>query len=311
MPELPEVEVLVRHLDPLLRGRRIRSVDVFKDRIIRPHPASELRRAVEGREILQVTRRAKFIRFHLVSGGVPAPADVIAHLGMTGRIHLESSRGPMRKHAVVSVNLGTERLVFEDARQFGHFRLASGSLGGLGPEPLDGIFTPSVLGDALAGSRQAVKIRMMDQAVIAGIGNIYASEALFLAGVSPRTPSSGLDAGGVARLCHSIRAVLDEAIERGMLMEPGRIGDPEALFHRPIHGGTGGSVGLSHFRVYDREGHSCTQCRSGVVERIVQAGRCTYFCSRCQPEAGRVAEPRVSSPRVRIMPRSVVRPPSD
>jgi formamidopyrimidine-DNA glycosylase len=215
MPELPEVEVLARHLAPLLEGRRVRRVTVFRPRVVRPQKPEDLARALQGARFLGLRRRGKYLVFALRRRGVGGEFALIGHLGMTGRMYLLPARAALPRHCAVALDLGRHRLVFEDTRYFGRLTLDARVLDRLGPEPLDGAFTPTVLAAALHGSRQAVKVRLLDQAVVAGLGNIYASEALFRARLSPRRPAGALRAAEIRRLHAAIRTVLTEAIRFG------------------------------------------------------------------------------------------------
>jgi len=284
VPELPEVEVLVRQLDPCLRDRRVQSVAVRRAKIVRPYSEAELQAALVGRIFQSVTRRGKCLRFQFrESPGVP-PLTVLGHLGMTGRIYLQSFQVPLPKHVGVAVDLDSARLIFEDTRQFGRFCLGELSQVSVGPEPLGTEFTPAVLQEAMSGSRQPVKVRLMDQSVIAGIGNIYASEALFRARISPRTRCCDLTSESFQRLWQSIREVLNEAIQRGSSIPFNGPEDRERLFHYGRNArATATNVSLA-FQVYDREHLPCVNC-GRAVERMVQAGRSTFFCTGCQPGA--------------------------
>ncbi|MEN9678116.1 MAG: hypothetical protein RIS76_4012 [Verrucomicrobiota bacterium] len=277
------MEVLVRQLDPCLRGCRVKSVDVWRPKIVRPHSGAELQMALVGRVFRSVTRRGKCLQFQFnESPGVP-PLTVSGHLGMTGRIYLQSLQAPLPKHVGVTVDFDEARLIFEDTRQFGRFCLVPLSQDSLGPEPLGKEFTPDVLQEAMSGSRQPVKVRLMDQSVIAGIGNIYASEALFRALISPGIRCCDLPLECVLRLWRSIRDVLEEAIQRGSSIPLARPEDRERLFH---YGRTAGATSTntpSAFQVYDREGLPCVNC-GRAIERMVQAGRSTFYCEHCQRE---------------------------
>ena len=281
MPELPEVEVLVRQLNPCLRGCRVESVDVWRPKIVRPHSGAELKVALVGRVFRSVTRRGKGLQFQFrESPGVP-PLTVSGHLGMTGRIYLQSLQAPLPKHVGVTVDLDEARLIFEDTRQFGRFCLVRLSQDSLGPEPLGKEFTPDVLQEAMSGSRQPVKVRLMDQSVIAGIGNIYASEALFRALVSPRIRCCDLPPESVRRLWRSIRDVLEEAIQRGSSIPLDGPENRERLFHYGREARPTSTNAPSAFQVYDRERLPCVNC-GRAIERIVQAGRSTFYCEWCQ-----------------------------
>jgi len=201
---------------------------------------------------------------------------------MTGRMYLLPTRAPLPKHAAIILNLGRDQFVFEDTRYFGRFTLDTTPLARLGPEPLGEDFTPERFAKVLRTSGQPVKIRLLDQSVVVGVGNIYASEALFRAGISPSTKARSLTAQAVARLWQSIRKVLAEAIALGSTVPldfPGR-GKRDDLFY---YGSAPGAPNFYDERlyVYDRQNMPCRRC-GAPIRRIVQAGRSTFFCPRCQ-----------------------------
>lgn len=281
MPELPEVEVLVRHLAPLLRGRIIKAVNVQRARVIAPAKPAELARRLVGARFDDVRRRGKFLVFDLTPPGDAGPFPLIGHLGMTGRMFLQPARAPLPTHAAVVLHLGRHDFVFEDTRCFGRLTLAAGALSRLGPEPLDGDFTEAHLAGALKRSTQAIKVRLLDQSLVAGVGNLYASEALFRAGIPPRRPARRLTREQVRRLHAAIRQVLAEAIAFGSTVPldwPGRAGR-DSLFY---YGSAPESAGHEErLLVYDREGRPCARC-GAVIRRIVQAARSTFYCPQCQ-----------------------------
>lgn len=280
MPELPEVEVLARHLDPLLRHRHIHDVHVLWDRTVRPCDESSFRADLKDRKILSVRRRAKFLLFEL-DPSPSRPGVLMGHLGMTGRIHVQPRDATIPRHSVVILDLGSDRLVFEDVRRFGRFHLDADALRTLGPEPLDAGFSPEVLGNRLGKSRRPIKDRLLDQTVVAGLGNIYASEALFRARISPVTPTRRLEPQSIRRLWCSIRETLDEAIDRGAAVLLGPNGERERLFHHRMANGAETQSGISVFRVYDRENLPCGDCGTAIT-RLRQSGRSTYYCPVCQ-----------------------------
>jgi formamidopyrimidine-DNA glycosylase len=282
MPELPEVEVLVRHLDPLLRQQVIRGVRVRRSKVIAPASARVFARAVVGARFSHLSRRGKYLLFQLQAAKSGAPLTLVGHLGMTGRMYLLPAQSQLPKHAAVVLNLGRRNFVFEDTRYFGRLTLDGRSVGNLGPEPLAAEFTLDGFARALKRSKQAIKVRLLDQSLVAGVGNIYASEALFRAGVAPSLPARALTREQVTRLRTSIRAVLREAIRFGSTV--------------PLnHSGAGAADGLFYFglkpgspdfyeerlRVYDRAGKPCCRCGS-AIQRCVQGARSTYYCPHCQ-----------------------------
>ncbi len=284
MPELPEVEVLARHLAPLLTGRRVHEVTVFRPRVIRPHPVEEFRRRVRGARFAGLRRRGKYLVFALHRGGTRGEQLLIGHLGMSGRLYLLPPAAPLPRHCAVLVDLGRHRLVFEDPRYFGRLMFTDGALARLGPEPLESKFTPAGLAGALRGSRRAIKVRLLDQRVVAGLGNIYASEALFRARLSPRRPAGSLRPAEVRRLHRAIRAVLREAIRFGSTVPLDWAGTAggDGLFY---YGRAAGAPDYYQERlaVYGRAGRPCRRC-GAEIRRLVQAGRSTFYCPRCQSD---------------------------
>lgn len=282
MPELPEVEVLVRHLSPLLKRRTIRGVQVNRLKILAPTLEREFSLAMRGARFLEVTRRGKYLVFKMRRPRGSASFVLMGHLGMTGRMYLQDKRASLPKHTAVAMDLGKHHFVFEDTRYFGRLTLDGGALERLGPEPLGREFTPEYLEAALKRSSQAIKVKLLDQSLVAGVGNIYASEALFRAGISPKLPTKRLDGGQVKRLWRAIRQVLADAIKRGSTLPIDFAGNGarDGLFY---FGGEGRANGFSAERllVYDRRGMPCVKCGT-KIERIVQAARSTFFCPKCQ-----------------------------
>jgi formamidopyrimidine-DNA glycosylase len=283
MPELPEVEVLCRHLATLLHRRTIRAVEVRRAKILAPTGATKFRRALTGTRFLTLARRGKYLVFTLQ----PSPAAgrspflLVGHLGMTGRLFVVKKSAPLPKHTAVVFDLGPHRLVFEDPRAFGRLTLDTAALGKLGPEPLGDAFTPAIFAAALRRSSQAIKVKLLDQSLVSGVGNIYASESLFRARLSPRRPARRLKPDEIHRLWKAVRDVLAEAIAWGSTL-PVRFdgGASDGLFY---FGRTPGVPAHDHERllVYDRAGQPCVVCRT-LLRRIVQAARSTFFCPKCQ-----------------------------
>jgi formamidopyrimidine-DNA glycosylase len=282
MPELPEVEVLVRHLAPLLQDRKISDVHVRRARSILPTSTGEFSRRLRGAKFLELTRRGKYLLFQLQTARGRESFTLVGHLGMTGRMYLLPKDAPLPKHAAVVLGLGAENFVFEDTRYFGRLTLDTSPTARLGPEPLDHEFTVEGFAEALKRSAQPIKVKLLDQGVVAGVGNIYASEALFRAGISPRRAARSLKPAEVSRLRDAIRKTLMEAIRFGSTV--------------PLnHSGADGTDGLFYFgsapdmgnfyeerlRVYDRAGKSCVRC-STSIKRLVQAARSTFYCPKCQ-----------------------------
>jgi formamidopyrimidine-DNA glycosylase len=192
VPELPEVEVLVRHLEPLLQGKVIRAVEVRRAKVIAPAVKGSFARVLRGARFAGVSRRGKYLLFRLLCAPGAKPLTLVGHLGMTGRMYLLPAKAPLPKHATVVFRLGSESFVFEDTRYFGRLTLDASAIERLGPEPLEEEAAPGSFAQALKRSRQPIKVKLLDQHVVAGVGNIYASEVLFRAGISPTTPACQL-----------------------------------------------------------------------------------------------------------------------
>jgi formamidopyrimidine-DNA glycosylase len=281
MPELPEVEVLAQHLRPLLRGKTIRGVTIRRNKVLAPTPPREFRRALVGATFTGLSRRGKYLLFQVGGRKAGKAVTILGHLGMTGRMFLADKREPLPVHAAVVFDLGGENFIYEDTRYFGRLTLDGSAVEKLGPEPLSGKFQLPAFAWALKRSRQAIKVKLLDQSVVAGIGNIYASEALFRARLSPKREANRLTPGQIKRLWRAIREVLAEAIRCGSTV--------------PLNFGKDGSDGFFYFgrspetpdfyeerlRVYDRAGQPCPNCRR-PIRRITQAARSTYYCPHCQ-----------------------------
>lgn len=278
MPELPEVETVRRGLIPVLLGRRLRSVTAHRPDLRFPLPADFARR-MTGRRVDSIERRAKFLLIGLDDG-----LTLIAHLGMSGHFQIAGAETPRRAHDhVCFVSEDGSSVRFNDARRFGFMDLvetdalsAHRLLVGLGPEPLGDAFTHAYLSQRLAGRRMALKAALMDQRIVAGMGNIYASESLYRARLSPQRRAGEVGAAGLRRLVAATRQVLSEAIDAG--------GSSLRNHQRPT-----GELGcFQHaFAVYDRAGEPCPDCRcdvarTGGIRRVVIAGRATFFCPKRQ-----------------------------
>ena len=281
MPELPEVEVLRRRLAPRLVGCIIQGVEIHRPGSIPPASQGSFTHDCIGRFFGPVARQAKVLLFGLQSeGGVP-DGFLQVHLGMTGRVAVVGPDQESPPYPAVTFHLDDDRLVFADARGLGRVDRVWELPIGLGPEPLDCGFTPERLATALGDSAQPIKVRLMDPQCIAGIGNIYAAECLFEAGIHPQRPTRDLRESEVHPLHKAIRSVLFEAITLGMAATRSKDPAKWTLFHRETGGGSLGGKG-SGFRVYDREGAPCPRC--GLpIQRIRQASRSTYLCPGCQP----------------------------
>jgi formamidopyrimidine-DNA glycosylase len=271
VPELPEVETIVRDLARLLPGAKIRDVEVLRPDLIEGQTADEFAKELKGAEIRGVTRRAKNIVFDL--GARPL---LLVNLGMTGRLLVPKKDDPPQTHLGVRMGLADGReLLYNDSRRFGRlWRMTREEWAEweatLGMEPLDDGFTAEFIHGLAQRSRVAVKTWLMDQKRIVGVGNIYASEAMFRAGLDPRRPANTVTLEEAARLRDGIRDVLTEAIEfRGTTF----------LDYRDAAGEKGEFAG--RLRMYDRAGEACPGC-GGKIEKIVQGGRSTFFCPACQ-----------------------------
>lgn len=281
MPELPEVEVLARHLRPLIRGKTIRAVNVRRAKVLLPTLLRKFRRTLLGAKFNGVSRRGKYLLFQLRTRASGKPISLLGHLGMTGRIFLAQKGRPLPRHTAVALDFGTSKLVYEDTRYFGRLTLDTSAVTRLGPEPLEDEFKAETFAQSLKRSRQAIKVKLLDQGLVAGIGNIYASEALFRALISPKLAANKLTRAQVRRLRLAIRAVLAEAIKLGSTVPLNLGGNKsDGLFY------FGRAPGAPDFyeerlRVYDREGQACPNCRH-PIKRITQAARSTFYCPLCQ-----------------------------
>jgi formamidopyrimidine-DNA glycosylase len=241
-----------------------------------------LNRALTGAVFMDLTRRAKYLVFALRRAGGRETFLLAGHLGMTGRMFLQPASAPLPRHTAVALDLGKQRFIFEDTRRFGRFTLDLSAQRGLGPEPLGKEFTAEYFAAVLKRSSQPVKIKLLDQSLLAGVGNIYASEALFEARISPRLAARKLTRAQVRCLWRSIRRVLVRAIKFGGTVPldwAGRTNDGTVFYY-------GAAEGPLHFyeerlQVYDRWGRPCRVCKT-PVKRIVQAARSTFYCPRCQ-----------------------------
>jgi len=285
MPELPEVEVLRSHLEPLLVGKRISDLHILKSRLIRPETPRQLRSGVVGCSIKRVGRKGKFLWLQLAPPRSCSMYLLTLHLGMTGRLFLQEAGDSLPEHAAVVFVMGRKRLVFKDSRSFGRVTLETDSINQLGVDALSDEFTVQSLSDAFDKTNQAVKVRLMDQKRIAGLGNIYACEVLHRAKVSPFAVAAGLRLAEVRALHRAIRATLSRQVELGMKLHLDFSGETKSdgLFY------FGSALGQANqpresFRVYGREGEPCGVC--GIeIKRIEQSKRGTFFCPRCQGNA--------------------------
>jgi formamidopyrimidine-DNA glycosylase len=286
MPELPEVETVRRGLAPVLEGARLASVEARRPDLRFPLPEGFVQR-LTGARVTGLGRRAKYLLARL-----DRDETLVMHLGMSGRFEIAGSASrlrpgdfalaqppdPKHAHVVFETDAGVV-VTFYDPRRFGYMDLIATDrldahpwFAGLGPEPLGPCFGAQALGHAFEGRRQSVKATLLDQRVVAGLGNIYVCEALFRAGLAPERPAGGVGRKKLGELVQCVRDVLGEAIAAG------------GSTLRDYASADGALGYFQHrFQVYGREGEPCVRpgCR-GRVERTVQAGRSTFACSRCQ-----------------------------
>lgn len=279
MPELPEVEILTRHLRPFLIGKTIRSVKVSRPRTTHPTAPAKLEKALIGAKFKKLLRRGKYLLFELEPKKSSEPLILLGHLGMTGRMFAASKKEALPRHTAVLFDLGGHHFIFEDPRYFGRMTLDLSSAQKLGPEPFDKKFSPEIFAEPLQRSRQPIKIKLLDQELIAGVGNIYASEALFRARISPKLPANRLNLAQAKKLLGAVRDVLNDSIKFGSTISvKATDGKSDALFY---FSDDGESFYEKRLRVYDRAGKPCLNCGAKIL-RITQAARSTYFCPRCQ-----------------------------
>ena len=285
MPELPEVETVRRGLEPVLKGARLARVRQNRPDLRFPFPERFVER-LEGATVERLERRAKYLLFPLSTG-----ETWVTHLGMTGRFTLDGEQlgefeeaapiGGKHEHvSLCAVRDGvTTRVGFADARRFGFMGLIPSYevevhpwFAGLGPEPLGNGFSGAHLAESFAGRKQNVKVSLLDQRNVAGLGNIYVCEALYRARISPLTPAGKVSKPRLETLATVVRDVLNEAIAAG------------GSTLKDFANADGGQGYFQHrFEVYGREGKPCLgEGCTGVVKRIVQGGRSTFYCPSCQ-----------------------------
>jgi len=270
MPELPEVETIRRQLEPELIGRRIEAIEVLDERFTRPHPPGALKRA-EGRRIESAERRGKYLLLGLEGG-----LTLIVHLRMTGSLRFEpEDPAPPHLRAVFRLE-GGDPLIFTDARRFGHGELVETAAiparfsGRVGVEPLSDEFTAELLCELAAGRQAPLKSFLMNQAGIAGIGNISADEALHRARLHPLSPAGSMK----PEHCVALRDAIVATLEAGL--DNGGASIDDYVDARGLRGEM-----QDEFLVHRREGEPC-QRGDGTIDRIVVAGRSTYYCPACQ-----------------------------
>lgn len=285
MPELPEVETVCAGLRPVMEGARLTRVEQRRPNLRFAFP-EQFVECLTGAQILSLSRRAKYMLADLDNGLV-----LVMHLGMSGRFFIEKQANannafhhklnhlPRHDHVVFHLTgpAGSALVTYNDVRRFGFMDLVpavdlqtSRHFTGMGPEPLGNSFSGAVLTEALRGRAMPIKQALLDQRIVAGLGNIYVCEALFRAGISPRRKAASVAGKRAERLVPIIRDVLTEAIKVG----GSTLRD---------YAGTDGELGYfqHHFTVYGREGQACEAC-GGLIKRLVQSGRSTFYCAMCQ-----------------------------
>ncbi len=273
MPELPEVETIRRAIEPCIVGARISDVSLLDPSIAGPEGPESLQAAV-GATVRAVLRRGKHLIL-LLNGN----RGVVLHLRMTGAILLQEPATKARVRAVLSFSNG-EKLLFNDMRRLGtirHYQDMKPLLQRLGPEPLDEDFTADSLKESLSRHRIPIKAALLDQHIVAGVGNMYADEALFLARIHPMTPARNLDIPRVASLWKALRQVLTDAI--------GSKGASVSTYALP-----NGEHGTAHFgfNVAHKKGEPCPRCGM-ALQRVMVRKRGSYYCPTCQPPSGDTA----------------------
>jgi formamidopyrimidine-DNA glycosylase len=275
MPELPEVEIAARNLRAWTAGRRLVrvAIDPKARYVFRPATPAAFARAVQGARFGQIRRIGKQLLVGMEKDG--APLGLLAHLGMTGKWLRRAADDPPPRFSRARFALDDDAVLhFDDMRLFGRLRVVPGArfeevpeIAALGPDPLEIGIDRTALAEALARSRLPVKVRLMDQAILPGVGNIQASEALFRARVDPRRRSDALVAREVKAIADGVLASVRESISREEGPEISYVEEPGAE---------------NPFLVYAREGEKCPRCGRAAIRRVVQAQRSTFFCPRCQ-----------------------------
>ena len=275
MPELPEVETTRRGLAPAVEGRLIRRAVVRHRGLRQPVPRG-LERRLAGLRVIKLSRRGKYLLFNCVQVDQKAGA-LIVHLGMSGRLWLVDQATPPEKHDHVDLEFDNGQVVrLRDPRRFGLVLWQSGDplvhplLAAIGPEPLTAAFDGAVLHRAARSRSAAIKLVLMDSHVVAGVGNIYANEALFRAGIDPRTPAQRVSRARCARLATAIKQTLELAINAGGSTLRDYVGsDGRAGYFQ------------NQFLVYGRAGEPCLNC-GATIRELRQAQRATCYCPACQ-----------------------------
>jgi len=274
MPELPEVEFAARCLRRWAGGRRIEAaeLDPRARRLVRPVAPADFARTVAGARVVGVSRKGKHLLVSLDKEG--AALGLVSHLGMTGKWLRERAGAAPPRHSRARLRLSDGRVLhYQDPRLFGRLRLVPDGrfeevpeVKALGPDPLQQGIDPDRLGAALSRTRLPVKVKLLDQRLLPGVGNIHAAEACFRARIDPRRASRSLSKGEVRRLARAVLASFRMTLEA----ERG----PRITY---VEEG-----GENPFKVYGREGERCPRCRRGRIRRLVQSQRSTFYCPRCQ-----------------------------
>jgi formamidopyrimidine-DNA glycosylase len=287
MPELPEVETVMTGLKPALEGHRFTHVETRRKDLRIPFPKDFAKR-LTGRKIVKLWRRAKYIMADLDDG-----ETLVIHLGMSGRMavyarnqshklghfHYDPPPDEAGKHDHVIFDTDAPaRIVFNDHRRFGLMTLIGTAkieshklFKDVGVEPLSGEFDEAFLKEALKGKKTPIKSALLDQRLIAGLGNIYVCEALWRAKISPKRRASRVKPAEIEPLVKAIKGVLAEAVKAG---------GSSLRDHKQVHGELG--YFQHHFAVYDRKGKLCQRADDGIIKRIVQSGRSSFYCPVCQ-----------------------------
>ncbi len=280
MPELPEVETVMRGLEPALKGAEIVKAQTHRKDLRIPF-TPKLKQKLEGRRVNHLSRRAKYILIHLDDDNI-----LVIHLGMSGRITIipagESYDPQKHDHFTLELKSGAQ-IIYNDPRRFGMIFLIGAdeiethkAFAHLGPEPLGNEFSGPVLAARLKNKKVAIKQALLDQEVVVGVGNIYASEALYMAGIKPTKRAELIKGEKAQLLVQCVRDVLSRAIKAGgSTLKDYRHADGELGYFQ------------HSFTVYDRAGEVCPKCKAAGIEKpcikkIVQSGRSTYFCAKTQ-----------------------------
>jgi formamidopyrimidine-DNA glycosylase len=270
MPELPEVETVRRRLAPVLEGRRLERVEISDGRLTRPLDPAVVAAELSGERVDRLERRGKYLIVRFESGRA-----LLVHLRMTGSFRQHATEGDPHARAVVRLDDGSD-VVYRDVRRFGTWLLLEPDelepyfASRLGEEPLGAAFTPAALSARLAKRKAPIKAALLDQRTVAGVGNIYADEALWRAKLHPLREAGGLRKPEVAALHAAVIAALEAGIER------------QGATLRDYRQPDGSSGSMQHeFKVYGREGEPCDRCGT-AIDKIRVAGRGTWYCPRCQ-----------------------------